>query len=59
VLAVLDRIETVAETSPAQARATLASVIEPAVLTPKPDGYEITLTLKTKRPPSLAAVRLC
>jgi hypothetical protein len=34
--------------SPARAREVLAGVIEPAVLTPGPDGYEVALTLKNE-----------
>jgi site-specific DNA recombinase len=48
VLAVLRQIETVAAKSPARAREVLAGVIEPATLTPGPDGYEIALTLKNE-----------
>jgi site-specific DNA recombinase len=48
VLAVLREIETVAAKSPARAREVLAEVIEPATLTPGPDGYGISLTLKNE-----------
>jgi hypothetical protein len=48
VLALLAQVEKVAERSPAQAREVLASVIEPVTLTPKPEGYEVSLTLRNE-----------
>ena len=48
MLAVLQKIETIAKASPSRAREVLAGVIEPATLTPGPDGYEISLVTKNE-----------
>ncbi len=48
VLAVLQQVERVAAKSPARAREVLASVMDPVVLTPTPEGYEASLTLRNE-----------
>jgi hypothetical protein len=48
VLAVLEQVEKVAEKAPARAREVLAGVMEPVVLTPTPEGYEASLTLRNE-----------
>lgn len=46
VLALLERVDELALKSRARARDVLATVIEPAVMVPGPDGYELQLSLK-------------
>lgn len=45
MLAIVGQIDKIAAKDPARAREVLAGVIELAILTPGPDGYEIALTL--------------
>lgn len=48
VLAIVKRIDSIADAEPARAREALAALIEPATLTPGPEGYAIALTLKNE-----------
>jgi site-specific DNA recombinase len=48
VLAVLEDVERIAREAPRQARDVLATVIEPVILNPTPDGYEAEIRLKSR-----------
>ena len=48
VLAVLEDVDRIARDAPRRAREVLATVIEPVVLMPTPDGYEAEIRLKSR-----------
>ncbi len=48
VLAVLEDVERIARDAPRQARDVLATVIEPVILNPTPEGYEAEIRLKSR-----------